>query len=39
VRSLRILDRLAPLDAQANEHLGHADVRHLAERIATIRAA
>jgi transcriptional regulator with XRE-family HTH domain len=39
VRSLRVLDRLAPLEAQANEHLGHADVRHLAERIATIRAA
>jgi hypothetical protein len=39
VRSARITDRMAPLEAEAARHLHHADVADLGERIATLRAA
>ena len=38
VRSMRVVDRMAPLLAEAERHATHADVRGLAERIATLRA-
>jgi hypothetical protein len=39
VLSLRVVDRLAPLFAEAQRHRAHADVADLADRIATLRAA
>src|SRR5204863_3950871 len=39
VRSVRTVDRLKPLQAEASRHLRHSDVRHLTERIATLRLA
>jgi tetratricopeptide (TPR) repeat protein len=40
VRSVRTLDRLEPLQLAASEHAAHdSDLRDLAERIATLRAA
>ncbi len=39
VRSVRITDRMAPLQAEVARHTHHADVADLAERIATLRAA
>jgi transcriptional regulator with XRE-family HTH domain len=39
VRSIRVVDRTAPLLAEAERHPTHADVRSLAERIATLRVA
>ncbi|MBN1173070.1 MAG: helix-turn-helix transcriptional regulator [Micromonosporaceae bacterium] len=36
VRSIRIVDRLAPLAAHADKHRNHADVRELAHRIRSI---
>lgn len=38
VRSVRTLDRLEPLLAEAQQYPDHADLRELAERIATLRA-
>ena len=39
VRSVRTVDRLEPLLSEARRRPEHADVRDLAERIATLRAA
>jgi transcriptional regulator with XRE-family HTH domain len=39
VRSTRIVDRMTPLQTEAEKHSGHDDLRGLAERIATIRSA
>jgi tetratricopeptide (TPR) repeat protein len=39
VRSIRTIDRLAPLQAEANRHTANGDIRDLTERIATLRAA
>jgi tetratricopeptide (TPR) repeat protein len=38
IRSTRVVDRMAPLLAEANRHPAHADARGLAERIVTLRA-
>jgi transcriptional regulator with XRE-family HTH domain len=39
VRSVRTIDRLEPLEAEANRHRQYAEAREVAERIATLRAA
>ena len=39
VRSIRTIDRLEPLQAEAERHPEDSDVRDLSERVATLRAA
>ncbi len=39
VRSVRTIDRLEPLQTEAERHFGSRDVRDLSERIVTLRAA
>jgi transcriptional regulator with XRE-family HTH domain len=39
VRSTRVIDRMAPLLTEARQRSTHVDIRSLAERIATLRAA
>lgn len=38
IRSVRVIDRLAPLGEAARRRRHHGDVRELAERIATLRS-
>lgn len=38
IRSVRVVDRLAPLEEAARQRHHHGDVRDLAERIATLRS-
>ena len=38
LRSVRVIDRLAPLEVAARRRHQHSDVRDLAERIATLRS-
>lgn len=38
LRSVRVIDRLAPLEEAAQQRRHHGDVRELAERIATLRS-
>jgi hypothetical protein len=38
LRSVRVVDRLAPLEEAARLRCHHSDLRELAERIATVRS-
>jgi hypothetical protein len=39
IRSIRVVDRMAPLLAEAKQHSVHADARRLAERIGALQGA